>query len=483
MNRLATQFSLTALLLVLAPLALGQQAAGGDAALEHFYPYVADGGGDRFYLFLSNAGTVGNRCDLTFHGDGWDGGRLVAHEGLSQSGTGAEIEFNGADTSLLIRGAGEAARATGFAILRCDAPVAARMLLTSGEAGAITGMSLLDSAKRSASFQFPILQRLGAMGFALANDGDGDAVCAMKMAGNTGMDFEIGSLTVPANASVIEIMIVEVTIPEYSSVGPIYFTCDRKVAAAGMPFNGAAYTGFQATRLDAKDQGDSSHFIPLVADGDGFQSELIVTNLAEAANTCILEWRGEGLDSNVFENRRDMDVGDPGTAFELSGAGDQRNLRSLDGEDLAIGHAELDCAGPVSATTLLTLRAADADWRYPAMAAMPSSDAAAEFRFPLMPEGSSLALVFGNPQESDTTCRIMLRGFGGEASAAASIMIASHSTTAQFVDTLFAAHAVPAMPDGGMAEVSCGQPVHAISLPASGSAFAAIPPLIPSAWR
>ena len=70
------------------------------------------------------------------------------------------------------------------------------------------------------------------------------------------------------------------------------------------------------------------HYLPMLVNGDGFQSTLLVTNVADQANRCNLELLADGLSASSFETHESLtwngssatlDLPDSGTRVSISG--------------------------------------------------------------------------------------------------------------------------------------------------------------------
>lgn len=49
-----------------------------------------------------------------------------------------------------------------------------------------------------------------------------------------------------------------------------------------------------------------NHFFPLIVDGDGFQTNLFIANVSDAANQCTLDLQGQNLETNRFRRHPDV---------------------------------------------------------------------------------------------------------------------------------------------------------------------------------
>lgn len=214
------------------------------------------------------------------------------------------------------------------------------------------------------------------------------------------------------------------------------------------------------------DSAEMQHFFPLFVDGGGFRSRLLLSNAAGAANRCMLDLRGAGLDADVFEANPALTPA--GASVDISLPADAGAALVGRGEQpLAFGYAQLECAGPVVARLLLT---AGEDGAINGMTVLESEPRAAAFRFPVLPQFGPLGLVVSNAGSSAAVCTVGLDGNSGGA-----IDIAAESAQVRFLDELFD---VPADFDGGSATVNCDNAVSMAVLQLSGGAFAAMHPAV-----
>ena len=212
-------------------------------------------------------------------------------------------------------------------------------------------------------------------------------------------------------------------------------------------------------------------------DGGGFRSNLVVTNLSEAANACTMHFDLPGVPAARFQNAAGVTWDGSRTAvFELAGSGSRISLPSENQSVfVSFGHAALECQGPAHVRNLLTVEASDEPAGIAAIAPVQS---AREVRFPVTPRLGSLALVLTNSAEADASCeaKLALAGRDEPLSAEAPVQVESESTTIRFLADLFE------LPDdftGGTATLLCDRDIAAISLPTADAAFTAMPPILP----
>ncbi len=228
---------------------------------------------------------------------------------------------------------------------------------------------------------------------------------------------------------------------------------------------------------------------PLVMDGAGYQSRLLVTNTSAAANRCELRLRGRGLNTYRFANaagaardgfvRAELDLPGPGDRIELTSFG-----RS---PFLAHGHAALDCDGPVHARNLLrrVSTAEDTAGGLLGMTAISTVQPARAFRFPVVPRLGRLTLVLGNPAATEASCHATLEttvrdapeaaDHGAGTGARSPIPVPGESKNARNLDTLFE---LPADFAEGAVNLRCDEEIAAVSLLYAGGSFTALSPVV-----
>ncbi|MXY90772.1 MAG: hypothetical protein F4234_05260, partial [Gammaproteobacteria bacterium] len=270
-------------LLALAPPPVLGQTPDESASREHFFPLIADGDGFQSWLFVTNVSDVANQCSLALRGPGLDTGIFRANDAVAPSGANATIDLSEAGASVVLAGAGAGALTFGHAKLNCVEPAAARIVLSLNDGGSPLSLATLESASPGTSFQFPALPRLGRLAMVFSSEAGLDAACAVELEGETGASLGGGNVSVPAGSTALRFLDELIPIPSGLEAGKVRVSCDRAVAAVALPLNGAVFTALQPVGLE-DEAARSSHILPLIQDGGGFRSQLILTNLAETAN-------------------------------------------------------------------------------------------------------------------------------------------------------------------------------------------------------
>ena len=447
-----------------------------NAAREHLFPLLADGDGFYVRLFLTNVSAQAqNSCSLALHGAGLDAARFEAHPALTVSDGELAIDPGASDAGVALKTAGTGELAFGYGKLSCAEPAVARLLLVRESGGVPAALANQEGARAARLHRFPLLSRLGRPGLVLANDNTQAAACALEVETADG-----GNVAVPARTAVFRFLdeIASMENGEETAGGAVTVTCDRPVAALGVPLTAAGvFTALDGAAPESEEDIPSRRTLPLVLHGNGFRSRLEVTNRSDAANSCTLEFHGAGVSTARFPDTAGVTKdGFSRATFELA-QDDRLAMTSFGRHSYAYGYAVLDCEGPAQAQSLLTVGDGDGD-EVDGMAPIPNAQFARELRFPVAPGLDGMALFLTNADEADAVCEAALTPAGGEETTAdSSIEIRAESTALRFLADLFE---LPEDFAGGDAKLSCDRNVAAVALPATaGAAFAAVPPVAP----
>ena len=96
------------------------------------------------------------------------------------------------------------------------------------------------------------------------------------------------------------------------------------------------------------------HVFPQLADGGGWQSVLLVTNVAQSSSFCTFELHGLSLDR--FSDVSGITASGSTATFQMPGAGGYWVWATKNESALASGYATLDCTTPVVAQVLYVSR-------------------------------------------------------------------------------------------------------------------------------
>ena len=451
--------------------ALFAQTPDESAHREHFFPLIANGDGFQPYLFVTNVSGVANQCTLALQGPGLDSSIFQANDAVTPAGASATIDLAEAGASTTLTSTGAQALTFGYATLDCAEPAVARMLLTLKNGGTPLSMTTLESTNPGPSFQFPVLPRLGQFAMVFASEAGQDADCAVELEDEAGTSIGGGNVAVPAGSTALQFLDELLPVPSGLDAGTARLSCSQDIAVLGLALSGPVFTALPAISLEY-DTAKSSHILPLILDGDGFRSQLLLTNLAETSNQCSIDLHGVGLNASRFEIPAYATAAGSSATLTLAAKGDQASLLSAAVQTLTFGYATVACEGPAAVQNLLSVGATG---NLAAIAATSGAQPANGFQFPVVPELGQLALVLNNTGESEISCAVELSGNGNTISSTGPVRIPGQSTAVRFLGDLFN---VPDDFSGGVAGLSCDGDVLAISLPLGGAVFAAMPPVI-----
>ena len=465
------------LLLLWFPCLVLAQPADTTANRNHFLPLIADGDGLRTLLFVTNVAETANRCLLELQGEGLDTERLAVHPGVTVTDAWVSMDLPTADERLLLQSVGGDTLAFGYGMMECAKPVAVRILLSLGDAESPLALTAADSVQTIQNFQLPLLFDGGRQGLILSNDTDFEAACAVELKDVAGAVESRSDVFVAADSVLWKAVEDFVVIPESWSEGSVKLACDRELGVLGLSRNGAGFMALPVIGLDDEPIGKTSALLPLIADGDGFRSRLLITNLTDTANRCTLELHGESLDGSRFDNWSGA-ADTTGTVLELTHRAEQHALVSRNAAGLAFGYGFLQCDAPADIRNLLSTGMEGSPTGMASIAAAQQSD---QFEFPVAPLAGRLALVFSNDTASGAVCSVELQVLDSTRTSEGTrqVRVPAKSTMVGFLEDGFGPRTAEF--PGGLAAVSCDTEVGALSLPVSDAVFAALPPVVFSA--
>ena len=228
----------------------------------------------------------------------------------------------------------------------------------------------------------------------------------------------------------------------------------------------------QATDGEAK----PFHNLPMLVNGNGFQSTLLVTNVADRANRCNLELLPDGLSASSFETHESLTWNGSGATIDLSESGTRISIsgRNLSPPEV-YGSATLDCDLPVVARVLVTLSSVSLSQENAVAAALlPSAQTGAVFKFPVLPKMGGYLLAVHNGQGGGANCRVELADESGVVADEQPFSVAGNASIFRELSELGQA---PTDFGGGSATVSCDRQVAATGL-LVGAAFSGLPPAV-----
>ena len=470
----ATQTALACLLVLLGLLLLAvegrtQDLTTGRAKRSHLLPHIADGDGWQSTLLVTNVARSPSACRLQLHGLSAD--RFQYAGNVQTAGSAATFNLPEAGSHLTWRTSNQSALASGYATLECTEPVAAQVVFASiGGSGRPLGMATVFSSQAGWEFQFPVLTPEATLGFAIANDTAVDAACRIVLEDLQGTYLGEAPLPVPSKTNRAGRLLDRIiSIPPTFGGGTATVSCDQPVAVIGLHFElqpDRTITTFstlppavlvplsQATDETAK----RSHLLPHIADGDGWQSTLLVTNVARSPSACRLQLHG--LSADRFQYAGNVQTAGSAATFNLPEAGSHLTWRTSNQSALASGYATLECTEPVAAQVVFA--SIGGSGRPLGMATVFSSQAGWEFQFPVLTPEATLGFAIANDTAVDAACRIVLEDLQGTYLGEAPLPVPSKTNRAgRLLDRIIS---IPPTFGGGTATVSCDQPVAVIGL-------------------
>ena len=209
------------------------------------------------------------------------------------------------------------------------------------------------------------------------------------------------------------------------------------------------------------------HVFPVLVDGGGWQSVLIVTNVSQSSSFCTLELHGLTIDR--FEDIGFATAGSTAT-FELREHGGYLVWPTRNESELASGYGILDCSTPVVAQVLFASR--DGSGARTGLATVFSSQAGEIFQFPVLTGEATLGFAVANDTNMDASCRFVLESPERQNLGQATLPVPSKSNVVRF---LHQAIQIPPGFDGGSTTISCDQQVSVIGLQFAGAIFTTLP--------
>ena len=216
------------------------------------------------------------------------------------------------------------------------------------------------------------------------------------------------------------------------------------------------------------------HVFPQLADGGGWQSFLLVTNVAQSSSFCTFELHGLTVDR--FSEVRGITASGSTATFSLEGDGGYLAWPSKNESALATGYATLDCTASVVGQVLYA--SVGQSGGITGLATVFSSQAGRAFQFTVLTADASLGIAIANDTNTRTSCDVVLEDTDRMNLGDATISILSKSNVARFLSQIIQ---IPPGFDGGSATISCDQQVSVIGLQFAGAVFTTLPPAILSA--
>ena len=435
----------------------------------HVLPHLADGGGWRSSLLVTNVSEAASPCTLQLYGLGVDRFEDYSADGVTAEGSMATFELPASGGYLVWPTRNESALASGYATLDCVNPVAAQVVFAwIGSAGTPTGMATVFSSQTATVFQIPVLTPAATLALAIANDTNAEASCRIVLEDYQRTNLGEATLSVPAKSNRAQMLNDAIAIPGTFFGGTATVSCNQPVATIGLHFelrDGTiiTFSTLPPARVDptmpsSDETAKRFHVLPHIADGGGWRSSLLVTNVSPSASPCTLQLYG-GLGVDRFEAAAGVTAAGLTATFALAGAGGHLVWRTRNElAAVASGYATLDCFSPVVAQVVF---ASYDGLGVTAAATVFSAQAATVFQFPVLTPAATLGLAIANDTNAEASCRIVLEDYQRTNLGEATLSVPAKSNRAQMLND---AIAIPGTFFGGTATVACNQPVAMIGL-------------------
>ena len=218
------------------------------------------------------------------------------------------------------------------------------------------------------------------------------------------------------------------------------------------------------------------HVFPQLADGGGWQSFLLVTNVAQSSSFCTFE--SHGLTVDRFSEVSGITASGSTATFSLEGDGGYLAWPTKNESALATGYATLDCT--VSVVGQVLYASVGQSGGITGLATVFSSQAGGVFQFTVLTADASLGIAIANDTNTGTSCDVVLEDPDRVNLGDATIFIFSKSNVARFLSQIIQ---TPPGFAGGSATISCDQQVSIIGIHFAGAIFTTLPPAILPAAR
>ena len=202
------------------------------------------------------------------------------------------------------------------------------------------------------------------------------------------------------------------------------------------------------------------HVLPHLADGDGWRSSLVVTNVSEEASQCELQLYG--LNADRFQDYSAGGVAAEGSmaTFELPASGGYLVWPTQGESDLAQGYATLDCDQPVAAQVVF--ESIGGGMRATGMATVFSSSGATVFQIPVLTPTGTFGFAVANDTNFDASCSVQVFDPQGTMVGETMLSVPMQSHQAQLLNDEFIS--IPETFMEGSTKVSCDRQVSMIGL-------------------
>ena len=213
------------------------------------------------------------------------------------------------------------------------------------------------------------------------------------------------------------------------------------------------------------------HVFPQLADGGGWQSFLLVTNVAQSSSFCTFELHGLTVDR--FSEVSGITASGSTATFSLPGNGGYLAWSTKNESALASGYATLDCTASVVGQVLYA--SVGQSGGITGLATVFSSQAGGVFQFTVLTADASLGIAIANDTNTRTSCDVVLEDIDRMNLGDETIFVLSKSNVARFLSEIIQ---IPPGFASGSATISCDQQVSVIGLQFAGVVFTTLPPTV-----
>ena len=202
----------------------------------HLLPHLADGGGWRSVLLVTNVSQSASSCTFNVYGVPLNRFSELGSFGTAAGST-ATFQLEGPGGYLIWDTKNElAAVASGYATLDCSVPVVAQVVFASYDGLGVTAAATVFSAQAATVFQFLVLQPAATLGFAIANDTNAEASCRIVLEDYQRTHLGEATLSVPAKSNRSQLLNAAISIPGTFLGGSATVSCNQLVAMIGLHF-------------------------------------------------------------------------------------------------------------------------------------------------------------------------------------------------------------------------------------------------------
>ena len=343
-------------------------------------------------------------------------------------------------------------------------------------------MTTVESVRMTREFLLPVLSpHSQSIALVIANHFSENS-CAVELENEAGENIGGDSVLLPARSTNVRFLNEIIQIPEEFEQGTARVSCAYETGILGLLVDGSAFTTVPAFKLTGtRDRFDTLvHVLPIVADGDGFQSRLFVAEPDPQRTFCALNPQRTGLSLDRFEFVGDVRPSGADAILFLQGAPNEVSpevrpfvqFSSSGVQELGFGYVTINCNFWALAGHIL---AYGESGQTLGLATFLGAQTETDFRFPLIPRLGDSGLFFANIWDTESTCAFTVVDNRQSILGESSFTVPTRSSTVQFLNNLIP---IPKGFDGGSARISCDQRVGGMGLAISGPVFTSVPPVV-----